>query len=171
TALSFQLLLAHLGQRLLGRVLRVSVDPDAGRRRLRLVRRARRPDPRQWRPLPQHGAVARQHRRPRQDVRRLARPRPQHRRDEEGSRVGAAEEVGAAQGRDRLVPVIQRKARFGGLFLFRASTTWRLSADSVEKLDSKIWPTKHRPRERGCGAVLIANYVESNSRGPTFAEN
>src|SRR6185437_9270049 len=76
------------------------------------------------------------------------------------------EEVGAAQGRDRLVPVIQRKARFGGLFLFRASTTWRLSADSVEKLDSKIWP-----RERGCGAVLIANYVESNSRGPTFAEN
>jgi len=44
-------------------------------------------------------------------------------------------------------------------------------ADSVEKLDSKIWPTKHRPRERGCGAVLIANYVELNSRGPTFAEN
>ena len=46
-----------------------------------------------------------------------------------------------------------------------------LMADSVEKLDSKIWPTKHRPRERGCGAVLIANYVELNSRGPTFAEN
>src|SRR5690242_9009529 len=65
---------------------------DAGRRRLRLARGTRRPDPRQRRPLPPDGAVLRQHRRPRQDVRRLAPPRPQYRRDEEGSRAGAGDQ-------------------------------------------------------------------------------
>jgi hypothetical protein len=64
--------------------------------------------------------------------------------------------------------VTKAKARFGGPFDFSLR---QLAADSVEKLDSKIWPTKHWPRERGYGAVLVANYVESNSHCPTFAEN
>ena len=73
-ALPLQLLPAHLEQRLRRRLLRLSLGGDARRRRLRLVRRERRPDPRQRRPLPRHDPVARQHGGPRQDVPRLPGP-------------------------------------------------------------------------------------------------
>ena len=60
-ALSLELLPAHLEQRLFGRLLRLSVDPDARPGRVQLVRDSRRLDPRQRPALPRHGAVARQH--------------------------------------------------------------------------------------------------------------
>ena len=60
-ALPLQLLPAHLGQRLCGRLLRLPVDADARRRRLRWFTEPRRADPRQRPALPRHGPVARQH--------------------------------------------------------------------------------------------------------------
>ena len=63
-ALPFQLLQPHLGQRICGRLLRLPLDPDAGRRCLSMVRRPRRPDARQRRPLPRNGVLARQYRGP-----------------------------------------------------------------------------------------------------------
>ncbi len=73
-ALPLQLLPAHLGQRLRRRLLRLPVDADAGRRRLHRLQGTRRPDPRERRPLPRDGAVARQHRGAGEDVQGLARP-------------------------------------------------------------------------------------------------
>jgi peptidyl-dipeptidase Dcp len=58
-ALPLELLPAYLGWRLRGGLLRVPVERDAGRRRVPVVRRPRRPhDARQRRSLPQDGAVA-----------------------------------------------------------------------------------------------------------------
>src|SRR6185312_412825 len=93
-ALPLQLLPAHLEQRLLGRLLRLPVDADARRRRLRVVQGTRRADPRQRPALPRHGALARQQRGTVQAVQGLARPRPQHRADADRPRPeGSAEEI------------------------------------------------------------------------------
>jgi peptidyl-dipeptidase Dcp len=60
-ALPVELLPPHLGERLFGRLLRLSVDPDARRRCLRLVPGAWRPDPRQRPALPRPDPLARPH--------------------------------------------------------------------------------------------------------------
>src|SRR5258708_16073291 len=73
TPLSLQLLQPYLGERIQRRLLRLSVDRDARRRRLPMVRRARRTYPRQWRSLSPDDPFAGKYRRPRQNVRELAR--------------------------------------------------------------------------------------------------
>ena len=67
-ALPLQLLPAHLGERLRGRLLRLPVGGDARQRRVRVVQGARRADAGQRRPVPRHDPVARQRRRLREAV-------------------------------------------------------------------------------------------------------
>jgi len=93
---------ARLGSGHSAATTRICADPDAGRRRLRLVRGTGGPtraNGDRFRQLvPSCGNT--------EDLAKMyaawRRRAPQHRRDEEGSRVGAAEAVGAALGRDRL---------------------------------------------------------------------
>ncbi len=84
---SFELLQPYLGRRIFGRLLCVLLDADACRRRLSMVRGARRTHPSERRSVPADDLVARQHAGPGGDVRGVARPRPEHRCDDEVSRA------------------------------------------------------------------------------------
>jgi len=57
-ALPFQLFQPYLGQRVFGRLLRLSLDPDAGRRCVSMVRRTRRVVSCERRPVSRYGVIA-----------------------------------------------------------------------------------------------------------------
>ena len=88
--LPLQLLHAHLGQRISGWLLRLSLVRNARRRRLPVVRRSWRTDAGQWRPLPPDDSFARQHGRSGPALQRVARRRARDRSHAQGARTGAA---------------------------------------------------------------------------------
>ncbi len=82
------LLPAYLGEWVFGRLLRVPVERDAGRRCIPVVRGPRRTDAGEWRPVPQDGAVEGQHRGPGEGVLRVAGWGADYSTDVEGPRAG-----------------------------------------------------------------------------------
>ncbi len=98
SALPVELLHAHMERRLCGGILRVSVERDAGRQCVPVVRGAWRADARQRRALPQDGAVEGIYRGAGEDVRGVAGRRADSRADAEAARAGGGwgREVGLA---------------------------------------------------------------------------
>jgi peptidyl-dipeptidase Dcp len=86
--LPVELLCAHLEHRLRGGILRVPVERDAGRRRVPVVRRPRRADAGERRPVPRDGAVEGKHGRPGESIFGVAGRGAEHGADVEGPGIG-----------------------------------------------------------------------------------
>jgi peptidyl-dipeptidase Dcp len=139
TALSLHLLYAHLGKRLRGWLLRLSVGRDAGRRRISVVRGERRADARQRRSLPEDGVIARQHGESGQDVRILARAGSGDWSDAEGPRprwkiagrqTGVQKEKGCPVAAPFQIETMLRRAR---------RTRWRWLRRPLRRTPCRAW--------------------------------